>query len=188
MARRREMVEGDGDEYYEAPPPSPWGDTKVVVTIVVAVGVLGIVGALVYRQHQHEALRRRRVADYKKLGSKLVREVHKLGVEFFSQGKATIDPSRWEALRQQPALVDAILIQLDDFEQHFVAAARYADPKIAEYPGSIRELGGGVKMSKGRIVSGGAEVRVWIFHLYIQDDKGRRLGKAMVCLKSIEEK
>ena len=195
MARTRDRYEEDEayddeeDGGYAAPPPaaSPWADTKVLVTIVIAVGILGIVGALVYRHTRTERVRRQRAADYRKLGVQLVREVHKIGVEYFSQQKQSLDPSRWEPFRSRDDVLDAILVELDDFEPHFVSAARFAEPKIAEYQGTIEELGGGVKMSKGMLTSGGVETPAWIFQLLIQDDKGRRLGKAMVCLKALSE-
>ena len=52
---------------------------------------------------------------------------------------------------------------------------------------TIEELKGGVKLTRGRIISAGSRIPVWMFELHIYNDKRMRLGKAMVCLKAIKE-
>jgi len=191
MARRRERAEEPDDESYDdegyrpAPPASPWADPKIVVVMVVIVGVLGIVGALVFRSKKAEENRRARLAAHRKLGAELAREVHKIGIDYFSSGKRPIDPTRWEAFRKNEAVIDAILVELDDFKESFIAAANYVNPKLGRRPRSTKELGGGVKLMTGKLISGGIEREVWIFELLIQDSKGVRLGKAIVCLTAL---
>jgi len=192
MARRRDRADELDGEYYDdepeprtAPPASPWSDPKIVVVLVVIIGALCIVGALVYRSNKAAEARRMRIASYRKSGAVLVREVHKIGVDYFSSGKRPIDPARWESFRQNADVVDAILVGLDDFEESFIAAANYVNPTIGRRPHSTVELGGGVKMMTGKLISGGIEREVWIFELLIQDSKSVRLGKAIVCLAAL---
>ncbi len=188
MARRKEDYDGYDEVIREGRPQATtsWGDTRVIVAIVVAVGLLAIVGAVVFRVNRSKESRRKKIANHKALGSSLVRKVHAIGVDYFSQGKKSLDPSRFDEVRAEPALVEAMLIELDDFDEQLVAAAKYETPTLEKFRG-VEELKGGVKLTRGRIISAGSRIPVWMFELHIYNDKRMRLGKAMVCLKAIKE-
>ena len=184
MAQRPD--EGGPEEAGRGRVRSPWQDTRVVVSVVIAAGVLAVIGAIAFRVHRTSRLRSEREAAYKQLGIRLVYDVHKLGVDYFSQNKQKIDRVRWQPFLDQADVVDAILLEMHDFKPESVDAARFANPLIEEVVGSLQELGGGVKMSKGWITSGGTRLQVWIFQTPIQNDKGVMIGKAIVCLKSLD--
>jgi hypothetical protein len=159
----------------------------VVVTVVVAVGILAIIAAVAVRVQRAKRIRAARAKAHRDLGIRLVNDVHALGVSYFEQGKQKLDRTRWDPFLAETELVDAILIEMDDFEPTFVDAARFAKPRIEEFQGTLQELGATVKMTRGRITSGATRHNVWIFQMPIMNNKGIRIGKAMVCLKALPE-